>query len=132
MSNLLDKYVDTTDETAVPASGAVGKSKQRTWFEKKELRAIKALAKALRQRNKLLKQELELRKAETATVEANTDEGKKSQKRKDNEDSKEKGFLASLGKEIGKALPKVIVAVVTGVLGFFFKHKSSGKALQAA
>lgn len=132
MSNLLDKYVDTTDETAVPASDSVGKAKQRTWFEKKELRAIKALAKALRQRNKLLKQELELRKAETATVEANTDEGKKSQKRKDNEDSKEKGFLASLGKEIGKALPKVIVAVVTGVLGFFFKHKSSGKALQAA
>lgn len=132
MSNLLDKYVDTTDETAVPASDSVSKAKQRTWFEKKELRAIKALAKALRQRNKLLKQELELRKAETATVEANTDEGKKSQKRKDNEDSKEKGFLASLGKEIGKALPKVIVAVVTGVLGFFFKHKSSGKALQAA
>lgn len=132
MANMLEKYRDTTDEVATPVCESTGKAQQRTWFKKKELRAIKALAKALRQRNQLLKQELELKKIETATVEANADEGKKSKKRKDSEDSKEKGFLASLGKEIGKALPKIIAAVATGVLGLIAKLVSSRKAPQAA
>lgn len=126
MSNFMEKYSDTPVEVAEPTSESPAKSTQRAWFKKKELRAIKALTRALRKRNKLLEQELELRKSKAETVEANADDGKR------NKDGNEKGFFANLGKEIGKNLPKVIVGAVTGILGFIAKLVFARKAPQAA
>ena len=124
MANLLDKYGNIADEVAVPASESVGKAKQRAWLKKKELRAIKALTKALRQRNKLMKQEAERRKAgEEAAAE-------KAAKRKSGDDSR--GFLGGFAKAICKVLPQIVTAAVTAVLGFFFHRKPSRRALQAA
>ena len=114
MANLLDKYENTTDEMVVPASESAGKAKQQPALSRKERKIFKALAKALRKHNKLMKQE--------ATEKAN--------RRKD--DSSTRGFFNKLGDAICKAIPKVLTAIATVALGFFFNRKPSRRALRAA
>ena len=128
MANIMEKYVSETAEVAAPDSESAITLKRRRWFEEQELRAIKRLTKALRKRNRLLEQEIELRKAEMEARQQNVKED--AEKRKKTEDRK--GFFGTLGKEIGRVLPKIVTAVVTGVLGFFFKHRTPRSALQAA
>ena len=69
MANLLDKYENTTDEMVVPASESAGKAKQQPALSRKERKIFKALAKALRKHNKLMKQEAERRRAEEEATE---------------------------------------------------------------
>lgn len=63
MANLLDKYENTTGEMVVPASESAGKAEQQPALSRKEQKIFKALAKALRKHNRLLKQEAERRRA---------------------------------------------------------------------
>jgi len=124
VETMFDKY--NTPETApVSAGEPVGKAKAKRQriLKKKEIRVLKNLAKAVRKHDKLMKQEAARRKAEEEAA-------AQTAKRKNGDDGK--GFLNSFAKAICKALPQIVTAVVTGVLGFFFKRKSSGKALQAA
>lgn len=128
MANIMEKYVSDTAEVAAPDSESAITLKRRRWFEERELRAIRRLAKAVRKRNRLLKQDIELRKAEIEARQRKAEED--TEKRKKAEDKK--GFFGTLGKEIGRVLPKIVTAVVAGVLGFFFKHRMPRSALQAA
>lgn len=123
MANLLDKYENTTDEMVVPASESAGKAKQQPALSRKERKILKALAKALRKHNKLMKQEAERRRAEEEATE-------KANRRKD--DSSTRGFFNKLGDAICKAIPKVLTAIATVALGFFFNRKPSRRALRAA
>ena len=79
---------DTTDEMVVPASESAGKAKQQPALSRKERKIFKALAKALRKHNKLMKQEAERRRAEEEATE-------KANRRKD--DSSTRGFFNKLG-----------------------------------
>lgn len=123
MANLLDKYENTTGEMVVPAGESAGKAEQQPVLSKKERRIFKSLAKALRKHNKLLKQEAERRRAEEEATE-------KANRRKD--DSSTRGFFNKLGDAICKAIPKVLTAIATVALGFFFNRKPSRRALRAA
>lgn len=123
MANLLDKYGNTTDEIAVPAGEFAGTAEQQPVLTKKERRIFKNLAKAFRKYNRLMKQEAERRKAEEEATE-------KANRRKD--DSSTRGFFNKLGDAICKAIPKVLTAIATVALGFFFNRKPSRRALRAA
>lgn len=123
MANLLDKYGNTTDEIAVPAGEFAGTAEQQPILTKKERRIFKNLAKAFRKYNRLMKQEAERRKAEEEATE-------KANRRKD--DSSTRGFFNKLGDAICKAIPKVLTAIATVALGFFFNRKPSRRALRAA
>lgn len=123
MANLLDKYENTTGEMVVPAGESAGKAEQQPVLSKKERKIFKALAKALRKHNKLMKQEAERRRAEEEATE-------KANRRKD--DSSTRGFFNKLGDAICKAIPKVLTAIATVALGFFFNRKPSRRALRAA
>ena len=123
MANLLDKYGNTTDEIAVPAGEFAGTAEQQPVLTKKERRIFKNLAKAFRKYNKLMKQEAERRRAEEEATE-------KANRRKD--DSSTRGFFNKLGDAICKAIPKVLTAIATVALGFFFHRKPSKRALRAA
>lgn len=131
MANMLEKYTDTSSEEFVKSASEPAeslKAKRQRFFKKKELRVLKALEKAVRKHNKLMKQEAARRQAEEEAAEKAAAE--KAAKRKNDND--EKGFLSNFAKAICKALPQIVTAVVTGVLGFLLKRKPSGKALQAA
>lgn len=123
MADIFDKYGDATDEIAVPVSESAGKAERQPMLRKKERKIFKALAKALRKQNKLLEQEAERRKAEEEATE-------KANRRKD--DSSTRGFFNKLGDAICKAIPKVLTAIATVALGFFFNRKPSRRALRAA
>lgn len=123
MANLLDKYGNTTDEIAVPAGEFAGTAEQQPVLTKKERRIFKNLAKAFRKYNRLMKQEAERRRAEEEATE-------KANRRKD--DSSTRGFFNKLGDAICKAIPKVLTAIATVALGFFFNRKPSRRALRAA
>ena len=125
MANLLDKYENTTGEMVVPASESAGKAKQQPALSRKERKIFKALAKALRKHNKLMKQEAERRKAEEEAAAKAAAE--KAAKRKNGG-----GFLGGFTKVICKVLPQIVTAAVTAVLGFFFHRKPSKRALRAA
>lgn len=125
MATLLDKYENTTGEITVPAGESAGKAEQQPVLTKKERKIFKALAKALRKHNKLLKQEAERRKAEEEAAAKAAAE--KAAKRKNGG-----GFLGGFTKVICKVLPQIVTAAVTAVLGFFFHRKPSKRALRAA
>ena len=126
MTNLLDKYENTTGEMVVPASESAGKAKQQPALSRKERKIFKALAKALRKHNKLMKQEAERRRAEEEAAAKAAAE--KAAKRKNGA----WGFLGGFTKVICKVLPQIVTAAVTAVLGFFFHRKPSKRALRAA
>lgn len=126
MSNLLDKYENTTGEMVVPASEFAGKAEQQPALSRKERKIFKALAKALRKHNKLMKQEAERRRAEEEAAAKAAAE--KAAKRKNGAG----GFLGGVTKVICKVLPQIVTATVTAVLGFFFHRKPSRRALRAA
>ena len=123
MATILDKYENNTNEIAVPVGESAGKAEQRCALSRKERKIFKVLAKALRKHNKLMKQEAERRKAEEEATE-------KANRRKD--DSSTRGFFNKLGDAICKAIPKVLTAIATVALGFFFNRKPSRRALRAA
>lgn len=123
MATLLDKYENTTGEITVPAGEFAGTAEQQPVLTKKERRIFKNLAKAFRKYNRLMKQEAERRKAEEEATE-------KANRRKD--DSSTRGFFNKLGDAICKAIPKVLTAIATVALGFFFNRKPSRRALRAA
>ena len=125
MATLLDKYENTTGEITVPAGESAGKAEQQPVLTKKERKIFKALAKALRKHNKLLKQEAERRKAEEEAAAKAAAE--KAAKRKNGA----WGFLGGFTKVICKVLPQIVTAAVTAVLGFFFS-KPSRRTLRAA
>lgn len=124
MANMLEKYRDITDEAATLFGEAADKAERHHAFSKKERKLLKRMEKTVRKQNELLKQIIEQREAERETAATSTDVCKK--------DEGGKGFLGDLRREICKAIPKLIVAVVTGVLGLIFKPKSSGKTPQTA
>ena len=123
MATILDKYENNTNEIAVPVGESAGKAEQRCALSRKERKIFKALAKALRKHNKLMKQEAERRRAEEEATE-------KANRRKD--DSSTRGFFNKLGDAICKAIPKILTAIATVALGFFFNRKPSRRALRAA
>lgn len=123
MATILDKYENNTNEIAVPVGESAGKAEQRCALSRKERKIFKVLAKALRKHNKLMKQEAERRRAEEEATE-------KANRRKD--DSSTRGFFNKLGDAICKAIPKVLTAIATVALGFFFNRKPSRRALRAA
>lgn len=120
MANLFEEY---TDEASEPAIEPDSETKERKELSQKELKIFKALAKALKRQNKLLKQEMKQRKAEEAAV-ATAD------KRKHNRGVK--GFLKNLGDAICRAVPKILTTLTTLAFGYLFKAKFAGKALQVA
>jgi len=122
-STLADLFEGYTDEASEPVVEPDSETKKRIGLSKKERKIFKALAKALKRRNKLLKQEMKQRKAEEAAV-ATVDKRK--------HDRGVKGFLKNLGDAICKAIPKVLTTLTTLAFGYFFKAKFAGKALQAA
>lgn len=126
MANLLDKYGNIADEVTVPASESAGKAEQQPALSRKEQKIFKALAKALRKHNRLLKQEAERRRAEEEAAAKAAAE--KAAKRKNGAG----GFLGGFTKVICKVLPQIVTAAVTAVLGFFFHRKPSRRALRAA
>lgn len=128
MANMLDKYVETVDEAAIPASKPINKAKRQLVLKKKELRVLKKLAKALRKQNRLMEQEAEKQKSEEEAAKATTTE--KANKNKSNNGVR--GFLGKLGDAVCKAIPKVLTTFATLAFGFFFKTKFAGKAQQTA
>ena len=126
MANLLDQYGNIADEVTVPVSESVGKAERQPTLSKKERKIFKALAKALRKHNKLMKQEAERRRAEEEAAAKAAAE--KAAKRKNGAG----GFLGGFTKVICKVLPQIVTATVTAVLGFFFHRKPSKRALRAA
>lgn len=122
MANLLDKYGDTTDEVAVPVSESAGKAERQPALSKKERKIFKALTKALRKHNKLLKEESERRRAEEEAVETPA---------RSKHDNGVRGFLVKLGDAICKAVPKLLTTLAPLAFGYFFKAKFAGKAPQA-
>lgn len=127
MENIMEKYAQ--GDASIPTDEPIRKGESRyiCFMKKRERRALKRLAKMLAKHNKLMEQEAARRRAEEDAVAKAAAE--KAAKHKNNCD--EKGFLVSFGKAICKVLPQIVTAVVTGVLGFFFKRKSSRKILQA-
>lgn len=123
MATILDKYENNTNEIAVPVGESAGKAEQRYALSRKERKIFKALAKALRKHNKLLKQEAERRRAEEEAVETTA---------RSKHDNGVRGFLVKFGDAVCKAVPKVLTTLVTLALGYFFKTKFAGKAPQVA
>lgn len=127
MANLLDKYGNIADEVAVPVSESAGKAGQQLALSKKERKIFKALAKALRKHNKLMKQEAARRETEeeaTKTAAKDTDKRKR--------DNGTRGFLDKLGDAICKAIPKLLTTLATLAFGYFVNKRFAGKALQVA
>jgi len=119
MANMLDKYRDAVDGMAVPSAESTGKSKKQRVLKKKELRAIKSLAKALRKMNKLdaERRKLEEDAAERAAV-------MRADTRKDS--NEKKNFLSKLGDAVCKAVPKILTTLATLAtlaLGLFLQGK---------
>ncbi len=119
MANMFEGYENEASEPAVEPDS---ETKERIGLSKKDRKIFKALAKALKRQNKLLKREVTQRKAEEAAV-ATVDKRK--------HDRGVKGFLKNLGDAICKAIPKVLTTLTTLAFGYFFKAKFAGKALQA-
>ena len=132
MANMLDKYVDAVDEVAAPATESISKTKAKAkrqrFLKKKEIRALKALAKAFRKHNELMEQEAARRKAEEDAAE----KAVAKQASKNESDNGMRGFLHKLGNAICKAVPGILTTLTTLIFGHFVKMRSTGKALQFA
>jgi len=128
MANIANKYVDATSERSVSADKPrYNKDYRQRVLKRKELRAIKKLAKCIRKYNKLQEQEAARREAE----EDNTKKApEKVNKRK--VDSGAGGFFRKLGDAICKAVPMILTALAKVAFDHFLKARLSGKAPQAA
>lgn len=130
MANILDKYSDTLNETmASPANPVVNAKAQRQHIlRKRDIRAIKALTKALREHNKLVKEEVARRKAADA---AEHEAATKQQTAESGRGQNGKDFLNKLGDAICKAVPRVLTALASSFFGWLIK-RSTEKILKTS
>ena len=128
MADMFGNYPNAEEESVTPTPRSTRRDKWKRKQKEKELKILKALAKAMKKRNKLMEQGLEQRRIER---EAAVDKAAAEMVASNKKEQGNKGFLYDLGKGFAKAIPVMLTTLATAVIGFFFRPNPSKLALQS-